>query len=91
MGIREAVLEAGPVRLRPILMTAISTIAGVLPIALGIGAGGESRAPMAIAVAGGMTTSTILTLFVIPVAYTLVDDIAHKFLPLGNSQEMTSS
>lgn len=91
MGMREAVLEAGPVRLRPILMTAISTIAGVLPIALGIGAGGESRAPMAIAVAGGMTTSTILTLFVIPVAYTLVDDIAHKFLPLGNRREMTSS
>ncbi|MBW2182733.1 MAG: efflux RND transporter permease subunit, partial [Deltaproteobacteria bacterium] len=76
---REAVLEAGPVRLRPILMTAISTIAGVLPIALGLGAGGESRAPMAIAVAGGMTTSTVLTLFVIPVAYTLIDDIARKF------------
>ena len=75
---REAVLEAGPVRLRPILMTAISTIAGVLPIALGLGAGGESRAPMAIAVAGGMTTSTILTLFVIPVAYTLIDDITQK-------------
>ena len=76
---RDAVLEAGPVRLRPILMTAISTIAGVLPIALGLGAGGESRAPMAIAVAGGMTTSTVLTLFVIPVAYTLIDDIARKF------------
>ena len=75
---REAVLEAGPVRLRPILMTAISTIAGVLPIALGLGAGGESRAPMAIAVAGGMTSSTILTLFVIPVAYTLVDDMVRK-------------
>ena len=75
---KEAVLEAGPVRLRPILMTAISTIAGVLPIALGLGAGGESRAPMAIAVAGGMTTSTLLTLFVIPVAYTLIDDITQK-------------
>ena len=78
MAMREAVLEAGPVRLRPILMTAISTIAGVLPIALGLGAGGESRAPMAIAVAGGMTSSTILTLFVIPVAYTLVDDMVQK-------------
>jgi HAE1 family hydrophobic/amphiphilic exporter-1 len=78
MAMREAVLEAGPVRLRPILMTAISTIAGVLPIALGFGAGGESRAPMAIAVAGGMTSSTLLTLLVIPVAYTLVDDLVKK-------------
>ena len=78
MAMREAVLAAGPVRLRPILMTAISTIAGVLPIALGFGAGGESRAPMAIAVAGGMTSSTILTLLVIPVAYTLIDDLVLK-------------
>ena len=78
MAMREAVLAAGPVRLRPILMTAISTIAGVLPIALGLGAGGESRAPMAIAVAGGMASSTVLTLFVIPVAYTLVDDMVRK-------------
>ena len=78
MAMREAVLEAGPVRLRPILMTAISTIAGVLPIALGFGAGGESRAPMAIAVAGGMTSSTLLTLLVIPVAYTLIDDLVLK-------------
>jgi len=78
MAMREAVLEAGPIRLRPILMTAISTIAGVLPIALGFGAGGESRAPMAVAVAGGMTSSTLLTLFVIPVAYTLVDDLVEK-------------
>ena len=78
MAMKEAVLEAGPVRLRPILMTAISTIAGVLPIALGFGAGGESRAPMAIAVAGGMTSSTLLTLLVIPVAYTLIDDLVLK-------------
>jgi len=74
MHIREAVLEAGPVRLRPILMTAISTIAGVLPVALGLGAGAGARAPMAIAVIGGLTTSTVLTLFVIPVTYTLLDD-----------------
>ena len=75
----EAVLEAAPIRLRPILMTAISTIAGVLPVALGLGAGGESRAPMAIATAGGMATSTLLTLFIVPVVYMLLDDIAHKF------------
>jgi len=74
----EAVLEAAPIRLRPILMTAISTIAGVLPVALGLGAGGESRAPMAIAAAGGMATSTLLTLFIVPVVYMLFDDIVHK-------------
>ncbi|MCK5188147.1 MAG: efflux RND transporter permease subunit, partial [Deltaproteobacteria bacterium] len=68
----EAVLEAAPVRLRPILMTAISTIAGVLPVALGFGAGGESRAPMAIATAGGLATSTLLTLFIVPVVYMLL-------------------
>ena len=74
----EAVLKAAPIRLRPILMTAISTIAGVLPVALGLGAGGESRAPMAIATAGGMATSTLLTLFIVPVVYMLLDDITHK-------------
>ncbi len=79
MEMREAILEAGPVRLRPILMTAIATIAGVLPIALGVGAGSESRAPMAIAVAGGMTSSTFLTLLVVPVAYSLIDDLGRKF------------
>jgi HAE1 family hydrophobic/amphiphilic exporter-1 len=79
MEMREAILEAGPVRLRPILMTAIATIAGVLPIALGVGAGSEARAPMAIAVAGGMTSSTVLTLLVVPVAYSLIDDLGRKF------------
>ena len=79
----EAVLEAAPVRLRPILMTAISTIAGVLPVALGFGAGGESRAPMAIATAGGMATSTLLTLFIVPVVYMLLDDIVQKFKKRG--------
>jgi HAE1 family hydrophobic/amphiphilic exporter-1 len=78
MEMREAVLQAGPVRLRPILMTAISTIAGILPVALGLGAGGEARAPMAIAVIGGLTTSTFLTLFVVPVTYTLFDDFFNK-------------
>ena len=79
----EAVLEAAPVRLRPILMTAVSTIAGVLPVALGFGAGGESRAPMAIATAGGMATSTLLTLFIVPVVYMLLDDIVQKFKKRG--------
>src|ERR1041385_4060244 len=73
---RPAMLEAGRVRLRPILMTAFSTIAGILPIAIGFGAGAESRRPMGVAVVGGMLTSTFLTLFVIPVVYTLFSDLA---------------
>lgn len=71
----EAMLEAGKVRLRPILMTAFSTIAGILPIAIGFGAGAESRRPMGVAVIGGMLTSTFLTLLVIPVVYTLLSDV----------------
>ncbi len=70
----EALLTAGPVRLRPILMTALSTIAGMLPVAAGLGAGAESRAPMGACVVGGMITSTMLTLVVIPVVYSLIDD-----------------
>ena len=71
--------EAGRVRLRPILMTAFSTIAGILPIAIGFGAGAESRRPMGVAVVGGMLTSTFLTLYVIPVVYTLFSDLAARF------------
>jgi multidrug efflux pump subunit AcrB len=75
---RTAMEAAGRVRLRPILMTAFSTIAGILPIAIGFGAGAESRRPMGVAVVGGMLTSTFLTLFVIPVVYTLFSDLAAK-------------
>ncbi|MEM8545213.1 MAG: efflux RND transporter permease subunit [Cyanobacteria bacterium P01_H01_bin.119] len=70
---REAVVEAGITRLRPILMTSISTVAGMVPIALELGAGGEVRSPMAIAVIGGFTTSTLLTLVVVPVFFTYID------------------
>lgn len=70
---REALLAAGPVRLRPILMTTIATVLGMIPIALGIGTSSEANAPMAIAVIGGLVTSTLLTLLVVPVAYTYVD------------------
>ncbi len=72
-----AMLEAGRVRLRPILMTAFSTIAGIMPIAIGFGAGAESRRPMGIAVVGGMLTSTFLTLYVIPVVYVMLDRLFH--------------
>ncbi len=70
-----ALLKAGPIRLRPILMTTFAMIFGMLPIALGTGAGAESRAPMAVAVIGGLTTSTLLTLVVVPVVYSLLDDL----------------
>lgn len=74
----QAVLQASPVRLRPILMTAVTTLLGVLPVALGYSAGGETRAGMGRATFGGMFLSTLLTLFVIPVAYTLLDDLQEK-------------
>ncbi|MCX7804734.1 MAG: efflux RND transporter permease subunit [Planctomycetota bacterium] len=67
--------RAGPVRLRPILMTTFAMIFGMLPVALGMGAGAETRQPMAVAVIGGLTTSTILTLVIVPVVYTLMDDL----------------
>jgi hydrophobe/amphiphile efflux-1 (HAE1) family protein len=72
----EAMIEAGRVRLRPILMTAFSTIAGILPIAIGFGAGAESRRPMGVAVVGGMLTSTFLTLVVIPIVYVVFSQLA---------------
>ncbi|XHX77125.1 MAG: efflux RND transporter permease subunit [Stenomitos frigidus ULC029] len=71
----EAILTAAPVRLRPILMTTAATILGMLPIALGLGAGAELRAPMAIAIIGGLITSTLLSLIVVPVVYALLDDL----------------
>ncbi len=76
MNKNEALMTAGPVRLRPILMTAFSTIAGMLPVAIGLGSGAETRAPMGTAIVGGMLTSTVLTLVVIPVMYSVMDDIA---------------
>ena len=66
-------MEAGPIRLRPILMTTSAMIFGMLPVALALGEGGETRAPMAVAVIGGLITSTLLTLVVVPVFYTLAD------------------
>ena len=74
----QAMVEAGIVRLRPILMTAFSTVAGIVPIAIGFGAGAESRRPMGIAVVGGMMTSTFLTLLIIPVVYTVFSDLAER-------------
>ncbi|WP_036481209.1 efflux RND transporter permease subunit [Myxosarcina sp. GI1] len=70
----QAILETGVVRLRPIFMTTISTILGMLPISLGLGAGSELRQPMAVAIIGGLITSSILSLIVVPVLYTLLED-----------------
>src|SRR5712691_6824594 len=68
-----AVIEAGRIRLRPILMTSVSTIMGALPVAMGLGAGSASRRPLGYAIVGGILFSTALTLFVVPVAYVLLD------------------
>jgi HAE1 family hydrophobic/amphiphilic exporter-1 len=75
-----ALLTAGPVRLRPILMTTLAMIAGMAPIALGTGEGSESRSPMAITVIGGLATSTLLTLVVVPAVYSLLDDASIWFM-----------
>ncbi len=75
-----AIRKAGPTRLRPILMTTLAMIFGMLPTALGTGSGSESRAPMAVAVIGGLITSTLLTLVVVPVVYTLLDGVQARIL-----------
>jgi HAE1 family hydrophobic/amphiphilic exporter-1 len=69
----EALRRAGSVRLRPILMTTATTVLGLLPMALGLGEGAELRTPMALTVIGGMITSTLLTLLVVPAVYSLLD------------------
>jgi HAE1 family hydrophobic/amphiphilic exporter-1 len=72
--LREALIEAGAIRLRPILMTTFALIAGMIPVALGGGEGAQFRAPLGIAVIGGTLTSTLLTLLVIPTVYEILDD-----------------
>jgi multidrug efflux pump subunit AcrB len=69
--VREGLLEACPMRLRPIIMTTLSTVAGAIPAAFALGPGAESRVPMALAIIGGVLVSTILTLFVVPCVYSL--------------------
>jgi hydrophobic/amphiphilic exporter-1 (mainly G- bacteria), HAE1 family len=76
----EAIRAAGSIRMQPIVMTTIAMIAGMIPIAMQWGAGSEARAPMAIAVIGGLITSTILTLVIVPVVFTYIDDFQNWFL-----------
>ncbi|HQZ16862.1 MAG TPA: efflux RND transporter permease subunit [Vicinamibacteria bacterium] len=73
----EALLQACPVRLRPILMTSIATIAGATPAAFALGPGAETQRPMAIGLMGGMIVSTVMTLFVVPAAYSVFDDVVN--------------
>ena len=69
----DAIIEAGSIRLRPILMTTSTTVLGLLPMALGLGEGAEIRTPMAITVVAGLISSTLLTLVIIPVVYSVID------------------
>ncbi|MEN6371406.1 MAG: efflux RND transporter permease subunit [Armatimonadota bacterium] len=84
----EAVLEAGPTRLRPIMMTTLAMVGGMMPTALALAKGSEWRAPMAVAVIGGLILSTLLTLLVIPTTYTIVDDWWNAFRrKLGHKED----
>ncbi|WP_164006960.1 efflux RND transporter permease subunit [Pyxidicoccus trucidator] len=76
---RDALLEAAPVRLRPILMTTIAMVAGMVPVALAKGDGAETRVPMALVIIGGLISSTVLTLVVVPVVYSLLDGLSERF------------
>jgi HAE1 family hydrophobic/amphiphilic exporter-1 len=76
--VREAIVEAGTRRLRPIMMTTLTTVLGILPLALGIGEGSEIQAPLAVTVLGGLSVSTLLTLVVVPVLYSIFEDLSTK-------------
>jgi HAE1 family hydrophobic/amphiphilic exporter-1 len=79
MGIKEAVMEAAPLRLRPVIMTTGAAILGMIPLALGMKAGAEMFQPLAIGAIGGLTTSTLLTLIVVPTVFTLFEGLTEKF------------
>lgn len=85
----EALVEAAIIRMRPIIMTTAAMIFGMLPLALGVGPGAESRAPMAHAIIGGLITSTALTLVVVPVVYSLIDEYSPRF-NLGFARKIKS-
>ena len=87
----EAVIHAAEIRLRPILMTSLATIFGVLPLAIGIGAGAESRRPLGIAVVGGMLFSTFLTLLIVPLVYRLLGRFTHNAAESARGQDAETS
>jgi hydrophobe/amphiphile efflux-1 (HAE1) family protein len=78
LSVMEATVEAGKTRLRPILMTTLATVVGLLPMALGIGEGSETNLPLARAVIGGLTVSTLFTLFLVPSLYSLLEKLGHR-------------
>ena len=78
MDVNSALLEAGETRLRPILMTTMTTVLGLLPLALGLGSGAEMQQPLALTVMGGLTVGALLTLFVIPLVYSIFDRLLPK-------------
>jgi multidrug efflux pump subunit AcrB len=80
MELTEAVLEAGRIRFRPIMMTAVSTVVGALPIALGLGAWSDSRVPLGLVIVGGVSIATFLTLFLVPVVYLLFERARQQLL-----------
>ncbi len=82
-----AMLEAGRIRLRPILMTSVATIMALMPIAFGLGAGAESRRPLGYAIVGGLAFSTVLTLFLVPVAWVLLDGFREWLAGLAGGRE----
>jgi HAE1 family hydrophobic/amphiphilic exporter-1 len=85
MPLRDAILEAGRVRLRPIIMTTVTTVLGLTPMAMGIGRGADLRAPLAIAVIGGLTVATLLTLIVVPVVYAIVEGLRRRVVGAATS------
>ena len=78
LGLRDAILEAGRVRLRPIVMTTVTTVLGLTPMAMGVGRGSDLRAPLAITVIGGLVVATVLTLIVVPVVYQTVEQVRER-------------
>jgi HAE1 family hydrophobic/amphiphilic exporter-1 len=95
MPLREALIEAGRIRLRPIMMTTLALVAGMVPVALGIGEGADFRAPLGRAVIGGVITSTILTLVVIPTIYEIFyewrEKLSRRFRPAKHAHDTHGS
>jgi HAE1 family hydrophobic/amphiphilic exporter-1/multidrug efflux pump len=96
--LKEAILEAGRIRLRPILMTSVATTMGALPIALGLGAGSVSRRPLGYAIVGGVLFSTALTLFLVPIVYSFMEGARVRFhrarpaaIPAGEATPATAA
>jgi multidrug efflux pump subunit AcrB len=89
--LREATIQAAKTRLRPILMTTIATIAGLIPMALGLGEGSETNLPLARAVIGGLTVSTFFTLFLIPSLYTLLDRFRRRKIAGDNDDDLEAA